>query len=34
LESIIKTCVKELIEDVRKEGFKVEGEIKGGGKDE
>jgi len=30
LESIIKTCVKELIEDVRKEGFKVEGEIKGG----
>jgi hypothetical protein len=30
LESIIKTCVKELIEDVRKEGFKVEGEINGG----
>ena len=30
LESIIKTCVKELIEDVRKEGFKVESEIKGG----
>jgi hypothetical protein len=33
LESIIKTCVKELIEDVRKEGFEVEGEIKGGGKE-
>jgi hypothetical protein len=34
LESIIKTCVKELIEDVRKEGFRVESEIKGGAVDQ